>query len=67
MENDAPKPEVPMCPACDTVISPRFQQCPMCDARLTGPCPRCGNTDAPPLSETCPQCSLELLKPYDGV
>lgn len=62
MGKDTARREVQLCPACGTVISPRFQQCPMCDARLTGPCPQCGNSDAPPQAETCGQCGLNFLQ-----
>jgi hypothetical protein len=61
MGKDTAKKKVPMCPGCGMVLSPRWQQCPMCDARLSGPCPNCGNDTAPPGAPTCRQCGTAFF------
>ena len=61
MGKDTAAREVPMCPGCGTVLSPRWQLCPMCDARLSGPCPNCGNSDAAAGAAQCPQCGEMFL------
>jgi hypothetical protein len=57
------KPAIEYCPACKTVVSPRWNACPMCDVRLRGPCPRCGKSDAAPLAPRCPKCAMDFLTP----
>ncbi|MCI0341951.1 MAG: zinc ribbon domain-containing protein [Planctomycetales bacterium] len=59
-EKRPPSPAVEFCPACKTVVSPRWNRCPMCETRLRGPCPRCGKSDAPPLSTKCPRCGKDF-------